>query len=164
MDLLQIWPSPSLQNQENFRSPSLRSWGPIWSLACLPPGTPGILHAGKLRLLSFTSFPPAGAWRGPLNTYLSTALVPVVLSPPVFLLAGNQRYCGSLSFSYSAALVTFWFSYLVCAMCCGSYVPAGHQGSLLLGNGEPFQSSSLMPWGKVKWCSHTTENSLAIKS
>ena len=51
VDLLQIWPSPLLQNQENFRSPSLRSWGPIWSLACLPPGTPGILHAGKLRLL-----------------------------------------------------------------------------------------------------------------
>ena len=91
VDLLQVWPSPLLQNQENFRSPSLRFWGPIWSLACLPPGTLGILHAGQLQLLLFTSFPPDGAWRDPLNSYLSNAMVLVVLRPPVFLLARGPK-------------------------------------------------------------------------
>ena len=164
VDLLQAWPFPLLQNQENFRSPSLGPWGAIWSLACLPPGTPGILHAGQLLLLLFTSFPPDGAWRDPLNSSCPMLWFWWSSGRLSSCLLGDQRYRGSLSFSYGGALVTFWFSYLFCAMRCGSCVPSGHQGSLLLGNGEPFQSSFLMPWGKVKWYSHTTENSLAIKS
>lgn len=151
-----------LQNQENFRSTFTEVLGPIWSLACLPPGTPWDPSCWATAAPFVYSISSDGAWRDPLNSYLSNAMVLVVLRPPVFLLVGNPEYCRSTKLATIAALVMFRFSYLFCAMCCGSYIPSGHQGSLLLGM-KPFPVIFPDVLGKVKWYS-TTENSLAIKS